>query len=110
MKLADAAARYVRRFVDQLQLHICGVRGSKIKTLQKHFTTRLEGGSFFLPSSKGVCNPHSHGGTVYVWWVQTQVFFPCSQALMYAKEAWLPTWKRPQLSIDWVKVWAARDA
>jgi len=27
-----------------------------------------------------------------------------------AKEAWLPTWKRPQLSIDWVKVWAARDA
>ena len=27
--VADAAARHVRRFVDQLQLHICGVRGSK---------------------------------------------------------------------------------
>ena len=39
-----------------------------------------------------------------------QVFFPCSQALMCAKAAWIPTWKRPQLSIDWVKVWAARDA
>jgi hypothetical protein len=29
MKLADAAARYVRRFVYQLQLCICGVRGSE---------------------------------------------------------------------------------